>query len=102
VSNAKKQLNGIIEMFLLSSQILRILDGLYRCQAFKIAQRKHKGPDGKQYNKGDVVLSGCSVTGTNKGTPAKDKYALKTLWELSIRRVTLALTRRQIPLMASK
>jgi hypothetical protein len=46
-----------------------LLIGLHRCQAFKAAQRKHKGSDGINYNKGDV------------GTPAKPKFALKCLWE---------------------
>ena len=58
-----------------------LLIGLHRCQAFKVAQRKHMGSDGINYNKGDVIPTDCNVTGTDVGTPAKPKFALKCLWE---------------------
>ena len=58
-----------------------LLIGLHRCQAFKVAQRKHMGSDGINYNKGDVISTDCNVTGTDVGTPAKPKFALKCLWE---------------------
>jgi hypothetical protein len=31
--------------------------------------------------KGDVIPTDCNVTGTDVGTPAKPKFALKCLWE---------------------
>jgi hypothetical protein len=58
-----------------------VLIGLYRCQAFRVAQKKHKGADGNSYAKGDVIPTDCNVTSTDIGTPTKPKYALKNLWE---------------------
>jgi hypothetical protein len=58
-----------------------VLIGLHRCQAFRVAQKKHKGADGNSYAKGDVIAADCNVTGTDIGTPTKPKYALKNLWE---------------------
>jgi hypothetical protein len=55
--------------------------GLHRCQAFRVAQKQHKGEDGNSYNKGDVIVTDCNVTGTDIGTPTKPKFALKNLWE---------------------
>ena len=58
-----------------------LLIGLHRCQAFKIALRKHVGQDGNNYNKGDVIAADCNVTGTDCGTPSKPEFPLKALWE---------------------
>jgi hypothetical protein len=58
-----------------------VLIGLHRCQAFRVAQKKHKGADGNSYAKGDVITTDCNVTGTDIGTPSKPNYALKDLWE---------------------
>jgi hypothetical protein len=58
-----------------------VLVGLHRCQAFKVALRKHVGQDGNNYNKGDVIAADCNVTGTDVGTPSKPKYPLKSLWQ---------------------
>ena len=58
-----------------------VLVGLHRCQAFKVALRKHVGQDGNNYNKGDVIAADCNVTGTDVGTPSKPKFPLKSLWE---------------------
>ena len=58
-----------------------VLIGLHRCQAFKVALRKHLGQDGKNYNKGDVIAADCNVTGTDRGTPSKPKFPLKAMWE---------------------
>ncbi len=58
-----------------------LLIGLHRCQAFRVTQKQHKGADGNSYNKGDVIATDCNVTGTDIGTPAKPKFALKNLWE---------------------
>ncbi len=60
---------------------IRLLVGLHRCQAFRVAQKKHTGADGNSYAKGDVIPTDCNVTGTDIGTPSKPKYALKNLWE---------------------
>ncbi len=55
---------------------------LHRCQAFRVAQKKHKGADGESYAKGDVIaITDCNVTGTDIGTPIKPKFALKNLWQ---------------------
>ena len=58
-----------------------MLIGLHRCQAYRVAQKKHTGADGNSYAKGDVIPTDCNVTGTDIGTPSKPKYALKNLWE---------------------
>ncbi len=36
--------------------------GLHRCQAFKVALKKHVGADGNSYEKGDVIATDCNVT----------------------------------------
>ncbi len=60
------------------------LIGLHRCQSCKVMQRKvseqtvdavtgkrsSKGNPVK-YNRGDLVLTDCNVTGSNYGTPTK-------------------------------
>ncbi len=58
-----------------------MLIGLHRRQAFKVAQRKHTGADGISYLKGYVIPTDCNITGTDVGSPAKPKFALKCLWE---------------------
>ncbi len=65
----------------------------YRCQTFKVMQRKvneqtvnaesrkrkQKGSPLK-YNRGDLVLTDCNVTGSNYGTASKPKLLLVELW----------------------
>ena len=69
------------------------LIGLHRCQSFKVMQRKvneqtvdaatgkrkQKGNPLK-YNRGDLVLTDCNVTGSNYGTASKPKFPLIELW----------------------
>jgi hypothetical protein len=70
------------------------LIGLHRCQSYKVMQRKvsHQTFDavtGKRvskgnalkYNRGDLVLTDCNVTGSNYGTPTKPKFPLMALWQ---------------------
>ncbi len=66
---------------------------LHRCQRYKVMQRKvseqsvdalagrcvSKGNPVK-YNRGDLVLTDCNVTGSNYGTPTKPKFPLMALW----------------------
>ncbi len=33
-----------------------------------------------KYNRGDLVLTDCNVTGSNYGTPTKPKFPLMALW----------------------
>ena len=69
------------------------LIGLHRCQSYKVMQRRvseqsvdavtgkrvSKGNPVK-YNRGDLVLTDCNVTGSNYGTPTKPKFPLMALW----------------------
>ncbi len=69
------------------------LIGLYRCQSYKIMQRKVseqsvdavtgrrvlKGNPVKYY-RGDLVFTDCNVTGSNYGTSTKPKFPLLALW----------------------
>ena len=70
------------------------LIGLHRCQSYKVMQRKvsHQTVDavtGKRvskgnalkYNRGDLVLTDCNVTGSNYGTPTKPNFPLMALWQ---------------------
>ena len=70
------------------------LVGLYRCQAYKVCQkmvreRKYNSETDKWSRignkilkrKGDLELVDCSVTGTDRGTASKPKFALRDLWE---------------------
>ncbi len=34
-----------------------------------------------KYNRGDLVLTDCNVTGSNYGTPTKPKFPLMALWQ---------------------
>jgi len=70
------------------------LIGLHRCQSYKVMQRRvseqtmdavtgkrvSKGNPVK-YNRGDLVLTDCNVTGSNYGTPTKPKFPLMALWQ---------------------
>jgi hypothetical protein len=69
------------------------LIGLHRCQSYKVMQRKFNeqmldAETGKhsskgnavKYNRGDLVLTDCNVTGSNYGTATKPKFSLKELW----------------------
>jgi hypothetical protein len=70
-----------------------VLIGLHRCQSYKVMQRKvseqsvdavtgrrvSKGNPVK-YNRGDLILTDCNVTGSNYGTPTKPKFLLMALW----------------------
>jgi hypothetical protein len=59
-----------------------VLVDLHRFQAFKVAlNKKHLGQDGITYDEGDVIAADCNVTGTDRGTPSKPKFPLKSLWE---------------------
>ncbi len=65
---------------------------LHCCQSYKVMQRKvseqtidavtgkrvSKGNRVK-YNRGDLVLTDCNVTGSNYGTPTKPKFPLMAL-----------------------
>jgi hypothetical protein len=67
--------------------------GLHRCQSYKVMQRKvseqtvnaetgkrtSKGNPVK-FNRGDLVLTDCNVTGSNYGTATKPKFPLMELW----------------------
>ncbi len=69
------------------------LIGLHRCQSFKVMQRKvreqtvnrdtgkrtSKG-NAVKFNRGDLVLTDCNVTGSNYGTSTKPKFPLMELW----------------------
>jgi hypothetical protein len=69
------------------------LIGLRRCQSYKVMQRKvnqqtvdpesgkrkQKGNPLK-YNRGDLVLTDCNVTGSNYGTASKPKFPHMELW----------------------
>ncbi len=69
------------------------LIGLHSCQSFKLMQtkvneqivdaatgkRKQKGNPLK-YNRGDLVLTDCNVTGSNYGTVSKPKFSSIELW----------------------
>jgi hypothetical protein len=69
------------------------LIGLHRCQSFKVMQRKvseqtvnaetgkrtSKGNPVK-FNRGDLVLTDCNVTGSNYGSATKPKFPLMELW----------------------
>ncbi len=69
------------------------LIGLHRCQSYKVMQRKvlqqtideetgkrtSKGNPVK-YNRGDLVLTDCNVTGSDNGTVTKPKFPLMELW----------------------
>jgi hypothetical protein len=69
------------------------LIGLHRCQSFKLVQRKvseqtvdvatgkrfSKGNPVK-FNRGDLVITDCNVTGSNYGTASKPKFPLMELW----------------------
>jgi hypothetical protein len=69
------------------------LIGLHRCQSYKVMQRKvneqtidpetgkrkQKGNPLK-YNRGDLVLTDCNMTGSNYGTASKPKFPLTELW----------------------
>jgi hypothetical protein len=70
------------------------LIGLHRCQSYKVMQRKVSqqtvdAVTGKRvskvnplkYNRGDLVLTDCNVTGSNYGTPTKPKFPLMALWQ---------------------
>jgi hypothetical protein len=69
------------------------LIGLHRCQSYKVMQRKvHEqtinAETGKRtskgnpvkFNRGDLVLTDCNVTGSNFGTATKPKFPLMQLW----------------------
>ena len=69
------------------------LIGLHRCQSFKVVQRKVReqtldAATGKRFskgnavkfNRGDLVLTDCNVTGSNYGTATKPKFPLMELW----------------------
>ena len=70
------------------------LIGLHRCQSYKVMQRKvneqtidaetgkrkQKGNPLK-YNRGDLVLTDCNVTGSNYGTASQPKFPLMELWK---------------------
>jgi hypothetical protein len=43
------------------------------------AKRVSKGNPLK-YNRGDLVLTDCNVTGSDYGTPTKPKFSLMVLW----------------------
>ena len=69
------------------------LIGLHRCQSFKVMQRKvneqtvdvqtgkrsSKG-NAVKFNRGDLVMTDCNVTGSNYGTATKPKFPLLELW----------------------
>jgi hypothetical protein len=69
------------------------LIGLHRCQSYKVmkrkvneqtidvatGKRKQKGNPLK-YNRGDLVLTECKVTGSNYGTASQPKLPLLELW----------------------
>jgi len=61
-----------------------LLIKLQRCQAFKVAQRAYLGKGGKSVQRGDCLLTDCNVTGTDRGTPDKPKFALRPLWEYGL------------------
>jgi hypothetical protein len=52
------------------------LIGLHRCQSFK---RSSKG-NAVKFNRGDLVMTDCNVTGSNYGTATKPKFPLLELW----------------------
>jgi hypothetical protein len=68
------------------------LIGLHRCQSYKVVQRKvreqtldvatgkrfSKG-NAVKFNRGDLVLTDCNVTGSNYGTATKPKFPLMEL-----------------------
>ncbi len=70
-----------------------ILIGLHRCQSFKVMKRKvneqsvdadtgrrtSKG-NAVKYNRGDLILVDCNVTGSTYGTPSVPKFPLIQLW----------------------
>ncbi len=58
-----------------------LLIKLQRCQAFKVAQIAYRAKGGKSVIKGDLLLTDCNVTGTDRGTSDKPKFALRPLWE---------------------
>ena len=69
------------------------LIGLHRCESYKVMQRrvneqtvdastgkrKQKGNPLK-YNRGDLVLTDCNVTGSNCGSASEPKFPLMELW----------------------
>ena len=61
-----------------------ILVQLQRCQSFKVAQKSYRGKGGVMVKKGDFVLTDCTVTGTDTGSPDKPKFSLRLLWEHSL------------------
>ena len=69
------------------------LIGLHRCQSFKVVQRKTREQTvnletGKRtskgntvkFNRGDLVITDCNVTGSTYGTASKPKFPLMELW----------------------
>jgi hypothetical protein len=69
------------------------LIGLHRCQSFKVVQRKTREQTvnvetGKssskgnpvKFNRGDLVITDCNVTGSTYGTASKPKFPLMELW----------------------
>ena len=69
------------------------LIGLHRCQSFKVVQRQTRQQTvdvttGKRsskgnpvkFNRGDLVITDCNVTGSNYGTASNPKFPLMELW----------------------
>jgi hypothetical protein len=58
--------------------------GFHRCQVYKVTQKAYRGKRGHKVTKGDSLLTGCNVTGTDVGTPDKPKFTLRPLWEFGL------------------
>jgi hypothetical protein len=69
------------------------LIGLHKFQSYKVMQRKvlqqtidaetgkrYSKGNANKFNRGDLVLTDCNVTGSNYGTATKPKFPLMELW----------------------
>ncbi len=83
-------LMGILSLVV---RVICYMLGLHRCQSFKVVQRQVReqtvhADTGKRtskgnpvkFNRGDLVLTDCNVTGSNYGTASKPKFPLMELW----------------------